>query len=75
MLGWILFGVAAYAACLWGNWLAIGNAVANFWSLGVMEDQQHAGPIGSGGERFAVLVNIATSLVGIALLLARLGQR
>lgn len=75
MLGWVLFGVSAFAAFSWGNWFAIGNAIANFWSLGVMNNYDPSTPVRSDGERFAVLVNIATSLLGVVLLIAALGRR
>ena len=75
MLGVIPYGAAAHSACLWGNWFAIANAVANFCSLGVTHNGEPSGPIRSGGERFAVLVNIVAAQLGVVLLLAGLGRR
>jgi len=75
MLGGKPYSAAAYSACLWGNWFAIANAVANLCSLGVMHNGEPSGPICSGGERCAVLVNIVAAQLGVVLLLAGRGRR
>jgi hypothetical protein len=76
VIGWLLFGASAFAAGMWGNWFAVGNAVANFWSLGVMSNHGPANaPIQSNGERFAVAVNAVTSLIGLGMLAAAIAVR
>ena len=72
MLGWIMFGICAYSAYLWGNIFAISVAALNFWSLGIMSN--YAGKNGIGAdpenntERLAILVNAVTDALGILLL-------
>lgn len=73
MVGWMLFGASAIAAGMWGNWFAIGNAVANFWSLGVMSNYGPANaPVQSGWEQFMVLINAVTSVLGLLMFAAGL---
>jgi hypothetical protein len=76
MLGWLIFLASACAAIMWGNWFAIGVAVVNFWSLGIMhnyaEDSGPNGPIRSGNEHFAITINAISGLAGIGLFLAAL---
>lgn len=74
MLGWLLFGASAYAAFLWGHWFAISNAVINFWSLGIIHNHADDPAIRSGYERLVVVLNAVTSLVGLGLLLTKLGS-
>ena len=74
MLGWLLFAASAYAAYLWGNWFAIGVAVVNFWSLGMMhnhaEETGPFGPVSSRAEQFWINVNMVSSFLGLGLFAA-----
>jgi hypothetical protein len=74
MLGWLFFAASAYAAYLWGNWIAIGVAVVNFWSLGMMhnhaEETGPSGPIRNNYESFVINLNMLSSLAGLGLLVA-----
>jgi hypothetical protein len=47
MLGWIFFAASAYAAFIFSNWFAIGNAILNFWSLGIMHNFGMSRPVQS----------------------------
>lgn len=79
MLGWIFCDLSALAACLWGRWLAIGNAVVNFRSLGIMHNRAdetgiHA-PARNDWKRLVITINAVTSLIGVELFIARIATR
>ena len=66
MLGWIFFGASVIAASTLGNGFAIGNAVLNFWSLGIMHNYKNE-PYVHPHERPWVMVNMITSVIGLVL--------
>ena len=67
MLGWIFFAASAYAAFVFSNWFAIGNAILNFWSLGIMHNFGMSRPVQSRAESLWIMVNVITSVIGLAL--------
>ena len=68
-----IIGISALAAYLLrSTWLfvpAVINAIANFWSLGVLWNYRGA-PVSGNYERVVGGVSILTSLVGITLLIS-----
>ena len=65
MLGWIIFAASAYSAFIFGNWFVIGNAVLNFWSLGIMTNYGTSSHVTSGAESFWITVNMITAVFGL----------
>ena len=80
-MGWFSFiicGIATYLAFKTNSAISIFaliNAIANFWSFGIMHN--YGGHIGVGGnyERFVITLNMITTIVGIILLIIVLINR
>ena len=70
-MGWIHLGICVLAAALlygtgWLFWVGIAIAGGNFWSFGIMHNFRHDP---DSAPDFWALVNMATALTGIALLI------
>jgi hypothetical protein len=70
MLGWLFFMLSAYAAYTLKTWFAIANAAVNLWTLGIMHNYADEAGIRDNWERFAIVVNSVTSLIGVGLFVA-----